>query len=136
MLELRNVSYEIHRKGESLSLLNDVSLKLGSGHFMAVVGPSGCGKTTLIKLIAGLYEESRDTNFFVTTDIDEAIYLADRLLIMTNLPTSTRKVLQVDVPRPRSIDDLADDKVANDIKIEVMTLLHEEAMKSFKTLFI
>ena len=88
-------------------------------------------KELMWEYYASLYEESRDTNFFVTTDIDEAIYLADRLLIMTNLPTSTRKVLQVDVPRPRSIDDLADDKVANDIKIEVMTLLHEEAMKSF-----
>ncbi len=88
-------------------------------------------KELMWEYYASLFEESRDTNFFVTTDIDEAIYLADRLLIMTNLPTSTRKVLQVDVPRPRSIDDLADDKVANDIKIEVMTLLHEEAMKSF-----
>ena len=53
---------------------------------------------------AGLYEEDRNTNFFVTTDIDEAIFLADRLLIMTNLPTSTRSVIEIDIPRPRNID--------------------------------
>jgi NitT/TauT family transport system ATP-binding protein len=80
---------------------------------------------------AGLYEEDRNTNFFVTTDIDEAIFLADRLLIMTNLPTSTRAVIEIDIPRPRRIDDIGNNARANEIKKEVMTLLHEEAMKSF-----
>jgi|GEM_PF-6019328 len=80
---------------------------------------------------ASLYEEERNTNFFVTTDIDEAISLADRLLIMSNLPTSTRAVIEVDIPHPRNIEDIADNERANEIKTEVMTLLHEEAMKSF-----
>jgi NitT/TauT family transport system ATP-binding protein len=50
---------------------------------------------------------------------------------MTNLPTSTRSVIEIDIPRPRNIEDMADNERANDIKTEVMTLLHEEAMKSF-----
>ena len=88
-------------------------------------------KELMWEYYAGLYEEEKSTNFFITTDIDEAIFLADRLLIMTNLPTSTRKVIEVDLPRPRTIDDIANDDRANEIKTEVMTLLHEEAMKSF-----
>ena len=44
-------------------------------------------KELMWEYYAGLYEEERNTNFFVTTDIDEAIFLADRLLIMTNRPT-------------------------------------------------
>lgn len=88
-------------------------------------------KELMWEYYAGLYEEDRNTNFFVTTDIDEAIFLADRLLIMTNLPTSTRSVIEIDIPRPRNIEAMADSKQANDIKTEVMTLLHEEAMKSF-----
>jgi|TARA_B110001469_G_scaffold224_1_gene331 NitT/TauT family transport system ATP-binding protein len=88
-------------------------------------------KELMWEYYAGLYEEDRNTNFFVTTDIDEAIFLADRLLIMTNLPTSTRSVIEVDIPRPRNIEDIADNARANEIKTEVMTLLHEEAMKSF-----
>ena len=88
-------------------------------------------KELMWEYYAGLYEEDRNTNFFVTTDIDEAIFLADRLLIMTNLPTSTRSVIEVDIPRPRIIEDIADNERANEIKTEVMTLLHEEAMKSF-----
>ena len=50
---------------------------------------------------------------------------------MTNLPTSTRTVIEIDIPRPRKIEDIADSTRANEIKKEVMTLLHEEAMKSF-----
>ena len=88
-------------------------------------------KELMWEYYASLYEEDRNTNFFVTTDIDEAIFLADRLLIMTNLPTSTRSVIEIDIPRPRNIEAMADLKQANDIKTEVMTLLHEEAMKSF-----
>jgi NitT/TauT family transport system ATP-binding protein len=40
-------------------------------------------------------------------------------------------VIEVDIPRPRNIEDIADNERANEIKTEVMTLLHEEAMKSF-----
>ena len=93
--------------------------------------PTAESKELMWEYYAGLYEEDRNTNFFVTTDIDEAIFLADRLLIMTSLPTSTRSVIEIDIPRPRNIEAMADSKQANDIKTEVMTLLHEEAMKSF-----
>ncbi|MDH3694105.1 MAG: ABC transporter ATP-binding protein [Gammaproteobacteria bacterium] len=88
-------------------------------------------KELMWEYYAALFEEDRNTNFFITTDIDEAIFLADRLLIMTNLPTSTRSVIEIDIPRPRVIEDITNNDRANEIKTEVMTLLHEEAMKSF-----
>ena len=78
-----------------------------------------------------LYEENQRTNFFVTTDIDEAIFLADRLLIMSNIPTQVRAVLEVDVPRPRKLLDIVENDRANQIKMEALSILHEEAMKSF-----
>ena len=94
-------------------------------------GLDNMSKELMWEYYAALFEEDRNTNFFVTTDIDEAIFLADRLLIMTNLPTSTRSVIEIDIPRPRKIEEVADSTRANEIKKEVMTLLHEEAMKSF-----
>ncbi len=94
-------------------------------------GLDNMSKELMWEYYAGLYEEDRNTNFFVTTDIDEAIFLADRLLIMTNLPTSTRSVIEIDIPRPRTIEEVVNSARANEIKKEVMTLLHEEAMKSF-----
>jgi NitT/TauT family transport system ATP-binding protein len=80
---------------------------------------------------ATLFEETRRTNFFVTSDIDEAIFLADRLVIMTHAPTRVREVLTVNLPRPRTVDDVFKSDHANDVKMRALSLLHEEAMKSF-----
>jgi NitT/TauT family transport system ATP-binding protein len=88
-------------------------------------------KQLMQEYYADLYEEFRRTTFFVTTDIDEAIYLADRLLIMTNIPTQVRAVIEVDLPRPRQIEDITENDKANAIKMTALGLLHEEAMKSF-----
>lgn len=94
-------------------------------------GLDSMSKELMWEYYSKIFEEDRLTNFFVTTDIDEAIFLADRLLVMTNLPTSVRDVIEVDIPRPRNIDNIAHDPRANQIKKEVMALLHAEAMKSF-----
>jgi sulfonate transport system ATP-binding protein len=88
-------------------------------------------KRLMQEYYAKLYEEFRRTTFFVTTDIDEAIYLADRILIMTNIPTQVRAVIDVDLPRPRHIEDITENDAANTIKMRALGLLHEEAMKSF-----
>ena len=88
-------------------------------------------KELMWEYYSALYEENRRTNFFVTTDIDEAIFLADRLLIMSNIPTHVRAVFEVDVPRPRKLGSLIENDRANEIKMQALSLLHEEAMKSF-----
>lgn len=88
-------------------------------------------KELMWEYYAKLFEESHRTNFFVTTDIDEAIFLADRLLIMTNRPTRVRTTLEVDWPRPRKLSDLVDSDHVNQVKMEALSILHEEAMKSF-----
>lgn len=88
-------------------------------------------KELMWEYYASLYEESHRTNFFVTTDIDEAIFLADRLLIMSNRPTQVRAKLDIDLPRPRKLSNIVDDDRANEIKMEALAVLHEEAMKSF-----
>jgi len=49
---LRNVS---HAFG-AVKVLDDVTLEIGRGEFIAIVGPSGCGKTTLLNLLSGHFE--------------------------------------------------------------------------------
>jgi NitT/TauT family transport system ATP-binding protein len=88
-------------------------------------------KKLMQEYYAKLYEETRRTTFFVTTDIDEAIFLADRILVMTNVPTKVRAAIDVNLPRPRRLEDVIDNDDANQIKMQVLSLLHEEAMKSF-----
>jgi len=88
-------------------------------------------KKLMLEYYARLSEEQKRTNLFVTTDIDEAIFLADRLLVMSHIPTQVRAVIEVDLPRPRQFNDLFRDNRANEIKMEALSLLHEEAMKGF-----
>jgi NitT/TauT family transport system ATP-binding protein len=88
-------------------------------------------KKLMQEYYAKLYEETRRTTLFVTTDIDEAIFIADRILVMTNIPARVRAVLEVDLPRPRRLEDIIENDDANLIKMQALSLLHEEAMKSF-----
>src|SRR6185295_6175930 len=43
------------RGGAAVRVIEDVSLEIARGEFIAVVGPSGCGKSSLMKLISGLH---------------------------------------------------------------------------------
>ena len=88
-------------------------------------------KKLMLDYFAKLCEDEKRTNFFVTTDIDEAIFLADRLIVMSHRPTKVRAVIEVDLPRPRDYATLFRDDRANSIKLEALSLLHEEAMKAF-----
>ena len=94
-------------------------------------GLDAMSKELMWEYYSSLFEESRRTNFFVTTDIDEAIFLADRLIVMTNIPSKVRATLDVNVPRPRRLANIFDNEHANEVKMKALSLLHEEAMKSF-----
>jgi NitT/TauT family transport system ATP-binding protein len=110
------------------AMINDPSVMILDEPFR---GLDHMTKELMWEYYSKLFEESRRTNFFVTTDIDEAIFLADRLVIMTNRPTRVRTTLEVDWERPRKLVDLVDNDKVNEIKIEALSVLHEEAMKSF-----
>jgi NitT/TauT family transport system ATP-binding protein len=79
-----------------------------------------------------LYEEESRTVVFFTTDIDEAVLLADRLFVLSNVPASLRAEIPVDLPRPRTLASIFEDDAANEIKIATLRILHEEALKSFR----
>lgn len=78
-----------------------------------------------------LFEKNRRTNLFVTSEIEEAIFLADRLVVLSNRPTTIRKIIDIDLPRPRNFHMLSSPE-AYDYKREAMAILHDEALKSFQ----
>src|SRR5262245_24672897 len=79
-----------------------------------------------------LFEESGQTSLFVTTELEEAIFLADRLVILTNRPSRVKKIMYVDLPRPRTYHTLASSRYRA-LKEEALEALHEEAMQAFAT---
>jgi NitT/TauT family transport system ATP-binding protein len=77
-----------------------------------------------------LFEEIGRTNLFVTSELEEAIFLADRLIILTNRPTRVKKVMEIDLPRPREFHVLTSKRYL-ELKQEALEALHEEALKAF-----
>jgi putative ABC transport system ATP-binding protein len=54
IVDIRNVSKSYRRGSQVIPVLEDISLSIAQGEFMALMGPSGSGKSTLLNLIAGL----------------------------------------------------------------------------------
>ena len=77
-----------------------------------------------------LFEEHRGTNLFITSELEEAIFLADQLVILTNQPCKVKKIMEVQLPRPRVFTVVGSPEYL-EVKREALELLHEEAMKSF-----
>jgi iron(III) transport system ATP-binding protein len=64
-LRLEGISKEF---GAFLAV-NNVSLKVHEGEFVSILGPSGCGKTTLLRIVAGLEEQSEGRVYLQEQDI-------------------------------------------------------------------
>jgi NitT/TauT family transport system ATP-binding protein len=110
------------------ALINDPAIMILDEPFR---GLDAMTKGLMQEYYARLFESSQNTHLFVTTDIDEAIFLADRLLIMSNFPLRLREVIDVDLPRPRKLADVFESDAANVLKKKALAILHEEAMRSF-----
>jgi NitT/TauT family transport system ATP-binding protein len=72
----------------------------------------------LLRIWAG----SGKTVVFVTHGIEESVYLADRVVVMTYRPGTVKRVVEVGLPRPRDPADAA----FNDLKKELTRLVMEE----------
>ena len=58
ILELKNIKHSFTKDNE---VLKNISLQVNRGEIITILGPSGCGKTTLLRIIAGLEEQSAGT---------------------------------------------------------------------------
>jgi len=77
-----------------------------------------------------LFEETRLTTVFITSELEEAIFLADRILIMGGTPSKMVHSLEVDLPRPRTFDVLARERYL-EIKKEALEALYGDSMQHF-----
>ena len=57
-----------------------------------------------------LFEETRLTTLFITSELEEALFLADRIYVMTEAPNNIEQVIEIDLPRPRTYEVTATER--------------------------
>jgi ABC-type nitrate/sulfonate/bicarbonate transport system ATPase subunit len=80
------------------------------------------------ELLLKIWEEHKVTVLFVTHDVDEAIFLADRVVVLASRPGRVKKEIQIDLPRPRSFEIVTDPEFAA-YKREILADIREETLK-------
>lgn len=58
VLRIENLSKTYHTKEKETLAVDDFSMELSKGEFVAIVGPSGCGKSTILSVLCGLEEKT------------------------------------------------------------------------------
>ena len=69
IVEVRNVSREFHTANVTVHAVQDVTLQVARGEFLAIIGRSGSGKTTLLNITAGLDKPTNGTVLIDGEDI-------------------------------------------------------------------
>ncbi len=106
-------------------LINDPEILLMDEPFAALDAQT---RTLLGEELVRVWQQSRRTVLFVTHSVDEAIFLADRLLVMTKRPGRFKADLRIDLSRPR---DPASDEF-NAIRREVTRLVRVEVAVAYE----
>ena len=76
--------------------------------------------------LLNLWEEQQGTLVFVTHDLNEALYLADQVVVMTSGPGTVRRILDVPFPRPRDIGSLVESPEFSELYNDLWSLFKSE----------
>ena len=109
------------------ALLNDPRVILLDEPFRGV---DALTKSVTHNALLELYDLSRKTVMFITHDLEEAIYLADRVLVMASRPGHIKQTIHIDLPRPRTTKTLSSPEFLR-LKEVAIEAVHEEAVKAF-----
>lgn len=76
-----------------------------------------------------IWDQQKKTVIFITHGIDEAVYMADRVVVMGTRPGTIKEIMKIDLPRPRNFEMKDLPKFAN-YRRHIWALLKEEAERS------
>jgi len=122
------VSSGLRRRVEIVrALMNDPKVLLFDEPYRAL---DSLTKSVMHEALLEIYYKNKVTIFFITHDLEEAIFLGHRMVIMTTRPCRPKKILDVDIPHPRDYSVLTSPRFRQ-LMDETVELVHEEARKSF-----
>jgi len=87
-------------------------------------------KSVMHEALLEIFYKNRVSVFFITHDLEEAIFLGHRVVIMTTRPCRPKKILDIDIPHPRDYSVLTT-KRFREFMEETVAAVHEEAIKAF-----
>ncbi len=123
------LSSGMQRRVEILrALINNPRILLLDEPFRAMDTVS---KTTMHRHLLDIYDQYHKTVFFITHDLDEAIFLADTVVVMTTRPGTIKLRLDIDLPRPRTRETITSQRFL-ELKQQAVSAVHEEAKKAFE----
>ncbi|HVI91999.1 MAG TPA: ABC transporter ATP-binding protein [Dongiaceae bacterium] len=108
------------------ALANDPEILLMDEPFGALDSQT---RSLMQELLLDIWQQSRKTVLFITHDIDEAILLGDRVYVMTARPGRIKEMIEISIPRPRSVDLLTSPEFIA-LKRRIMRLIHDEAVRA------
>jgi len=123
------VSSGMARRAEIVrALINDPKVLLLDEPYRAM---DALTKSIMHESLLEVYDRTKVTIFFITHDLEEAIFLGDRVVVMTTRPAKTKKIVDVNIPRPRSYKTLSSEEFRLLVQ-EAKEAVHEEAIKAFE----
>lgn len=87
------------RLGVARVLANEPAVMLMDEPFASIDAQT---RRRLQEDLTRIFQERRPTVFFVTHDVDEAVFLSDRVVVLSGRPSSVHEIVTVDLPRPRA----------------------------------
>jgi NitT/TauT family transport system ATP-binding protein len=82
--------------------------------------------------LLGLWEQIRPSVVFITHDLDEAVALADRVVVMTSSPGSVKAVFDIDLPRPRgAVQEIRFQPRFIELQQQIWETLREEVERAY-----
>jgi len=110
------------------ALINDPKVLLLDEPFRAM---DALTKGVVQEFLLRVLDKVRKTVLFITHDLEEALFLGDRVVIMTTRPARVKKTIMVDFPRPRTYRVRSSQRYL-ELKEQVFDAVHEEARKAFE----
>lgn len=84
-------------------------------------------RMTLQEELTRIWEAKHPTVLFVTHDVEEAVFLANRVIVLTARPAQVREVVTIDLPRPRAWSALVEDTSYKRLVGRVLSLVRTPA---------